>query len=77
MVGRIFIDYDEMEKQYDAIRHYGEIIDDEPPHFDGTFWHRKTMYLYEGKVWLVSMVDGNIEYLLDVTTLTRIEAKED
>ena len=77
MVGRIFIDYDELEKHYDAIRHYGEIVDDEPPHYDGTFWHRKTMYLYEGNVWLVSMVGGGIDYLLDVTTLTRIEAKED
>jgi hypothetical protein len=35
------------------------------------------MYLYDGKVWLASTVDGGIEYLLDVTTLTRIEAKED
>lgn len=76
MVGKIFIDYDEMEAKYDELRRYGEIIDDETPHYDG-FWHRKTMYSYDDKVWLVSMVSGSIEYLLDVTTLTRIEAKED
>ena len=77
MVGKIFIDYDEMEAKHDELRRYGEIVDDETPHYDGTFWHRKTMYLYDNKVWLVSMVGGGIEYLLDVTTLTRIEAKEE
>ncbi len=77
MVGKIFIDYDEMEMKYDELRRYGVIVDDEIPHFDGTFWHRKTMYLHDGKVWLVNMVGGGIEYLLDATTLTRYEAKED
>lgn len=76
MVGRIFIDYDELEAKYDELRHYGVIVDDEPPHFDGTIWRRKTMYLYDGKVWLVSMVNSDVEYLFNATTITRYEAKE-
>lgn len=76
-IKKIFIDYDEMEKKFNDLRHYGEIVDDDNVHEDGRFWHRKTMYLYEGKVWLISVFDGEIEYLLDVTALTKIEPKKE